>query len=212
MSVIKYQIMAFDKDNLGIVVRYFTNEVTPGLTYSLDLPIENMPKGKELENFILFHAPKAQLERMALLKKANNDTSEIEALVATSLTLPIQTLEDLKTVKKSMMHTQLERELANGVEYRGYRFNASRSSLAALSAVVTGIQSGQKLSSDFCWRNSINNNISFNEKQVVELHHLMVEHSQKSHEMMWKKKAEVDSAANSTVVASVNWRVRGDLA
>ena len=209
---IKYKILGLDKSSLCITVNFYSDEVPQGLTYNIDLPLDVAPKGQQLHSFILLHSPKMQLARMAQVKKANLDTKELETMIQIGLeNKPVIELADMKLLAKTMISEKLERELLNGVVYRGHRFDAGRTSLSILSSVITSIDSGNKLPDGFTWRSTANNNISMNPSELKELHRLMVDHINNTYKVSWSKKEQIESARSLEEVNAVKWVVLGDM-
>jgi hypothetical protein len=67
---IKYKIVAFYPESGSIAVNWFCDELPEGITYCIDLPVEN---GKycsmeQIESIIKFQTPKLQIERILNLR------------------------------------------------------------------------------------------------------------------------------------------------
>lgn len=63
---IKYEILNFNPNNGSLTIKYFTDEFTDGLVYSVDVPIVDgkFASEDEVTSIIEFNKPKGQLERM----------------------------------------------------------------------------------------------------------------------------------------------------
>lgn len=94
---IKHEIMSFNQDTLSIVVRYYTDEVPDGLSYNIDIPIENgqLASKEVIDSLIEAFKPVGQLERIAI---ANTITvpefllEKIPQVVATGVDLSQPTI------------------------------------------------------------------------------------------------------------------------
>lgn len=67
---IKNEIISFDPITGSIVVKYFCDEVPDGLSFNIDVPIENgqLADITTINNLIEIFKPIGQLERIAQLK------------------------------------------------------------------------------------------------------------------------------------------------
>ena len=67
---IKYNILEFNKDTGSVLVNYFCDDCLEGLTYNIDLPIENgqFPSQETIGEFITLMEPRGQLNRIVGLK------------------------------------------------------------------------------------------------------------------------------------------------
>jgi hypothetical protein len=76
---IKHQILEFTALTGSILVNYFCDEVPEGLTYNIDLPIENgqIASPEKVDELINLMAPRVQLERIIAMK-----TTEIPVYLA----------------------------------------------------------------------------------------------------------------------------------
>lgn len=67
---IKHEILEFNPVTGNIVVRYFTDDFTEGYVFNIDLPIKDgaFPSQAEINDLIIFYAPKEQLARAGAVK------------------------------------------------------------------------------------------------------------------------------------------------
>jgi hypothetical protein len=64
---IQHEIISFDAASASVLVRFFSDSVPEGLTYNIDLPIQEgrLPSQEEIDEVIRAYRPVGQLERLA---------------------------------------------------------------------------------------------------------------------------------------------------
>lgn len=69
---IKYEMLSFNAETGGAVIRYWTDAAPQGLICNVDIPIENgaFLKNQALVDYIMHYAPTGQLERMEQIATA----------------------------------------------------------------------------------------------------------------------------------------------
>lgn len=69
---IKYKIISFHPEMGNIQVNYYCDEVPNGLTYAIDIPVQNGQFASQdlIDNLIKTFEPRGQLERIAELSNA----------------------------------------------------------------------------------------------------------------------------------------------
>jgi hypothetical protein len=67
---IQYEIINFDPTNGSIEIKYFCNEVSYPLIYSIDIPIENneYPSQETMNNLIEMMKPVGQFQRLVQIR------------------------------------------------------------------------------------------------------------------------------------------------
>lgn len=70
---IKNEIISFDPTTGTILVRYFTDDIQPGYTFNIDLPIVDgmLPLEDQLQQTIDLYSPRIQFERIEAMKIVN---------------------------------------------------------------------------------------------------------------------------------------------
>jgi hypothetical protein len=73
---IKHEIVSFESASGSIVVRYWTDQFPDGLTYSIDLPVENgaFPSETRIHELIEAHSPVGQIRRFVEARTADVPT------------------------------------------------------------------------------------------------------------------------------------------
>lgn len=73
---IQYQILNYIPEQASIVVKYFTDKIPNGLTYTLDIPIIDgqLAGEEEILKLIEIYTPKGQLERLENLLNVEHPT------------------------------------------------------------------------------------------------------------------------------------------
>lgn len=64
------EILSFNPTTGSVNVRYFSNEVPEGVSFNIDLPLDNgqLPSEATISEILNTYTPLAQLERLAALK------------------------------------------------------------------------------------------------------------------------------------------------
>jgi len=79
------EILSFNPTTGSIDVRYFSNEVPEGVTFNIDLPLNNgqLPSEESISEILNIYTPLAQLERLAALK-----TTAVPEFLASKIPTP----------------------------------------------------------------------------------------------------------------------------
>lgn len=68
--IMKYRVLRVTEETGSLSVNFYTDEYPEGLTYSVDIPIENgqYVSGEVLERHIMSFAPYGQIQRALLVR------------------------------------------------------------------------------------------------------------------------------------------------
>ena len=107
--------------------------------------------------------------------------------------LPPSALDDLKARKKADIDAARDRARYSGITYNGVRFDSDMVSTSNITGWTTAVAAGIPLPPGFTWRSKDNQDIQFNEADVLALAALAVNKVTACYNRAWQLKEQVSA-------------------
>lgn len=195
MSNFLWKILHVDISTRCMVVEYTKN----GISLSLNIPIPS--SNAEIITTVNQYAPVTEWE-----KSKTPMANVIVGMSGTGVDATVKpTIDRLKENAKGKINLIRDIIIDYGVEYKGYRFDSTESTVNRLTAIVTSIQAGYPLPEDFAWRTVDNVMVPLTADDLIKLLNIITSNISSTFIVSWEKKNQIDKAITEEEISSVTW-------